>query len=193
MMAGTPGARLLRGVPGALGVVLGIILYGQEPDGAKWFILVVVLATALVLCAISWGVVTRAPRLALALTELWIISGLAIGALFTQAVLWLTVSAGLFDLSGDELNAVKGALVGALTTYFASAWLMEINDSKGLFVPGGLYSLLLSRFARHHKSSLKWNEQVRAACVSEIVANTSIRGWGICSRWARAHVCAGFL
>ena len=188
-----PGSGFLRGVPGALGVVGGIWLYGQEPVYLKWVVPVVVLFAATMACLIARSIVTKVPRVALTLTECWVVATLAVAALFTHFVLYLTVSASFFNLQGDELTAIKGALVGALSTYFASAWVVEMNHSKGLLVPGGLYSRFLLHFSLHYELNVQCNERERAACVSETVPNSDIEGWGFRSRWNRARICAEYL
>ena len=190
-MRGSP-LFFLRGLSGAIGVVAGVLLYAKvpEPVWLLWGLPFFVLVASAMMLAIAYWLVIRNPRLSCFFAECWVLSGIAITAGVSLTILYITVSGSWFDLRHDKLNAVKGALIGAMSAYFAGAFLDEINTTKGMLSPSGAYSRLLERFATFH--CLAQNKYFEACC-SDLVTNTDIKGWGFCSRWRRAVICEEFL
>lgn len=176
-----------RGIPALLGVLAGIYLYASNPDAAYYALPLIVLVLVLALLLSGHAVILKSPRLALALMEPWVISAVCITALSTQLILWVTVhAAGWFTLSKTDLDAVSGALVGAITTYLATIWTDDIKKSEGPFLPASQFKKALqSRFSTHFGiigDNLEWE-----ACHSRTLRNGTT-GWGLSARWNRARI-----
>ena len=127
---------VLRGLPALVGVLAGILLYARPPVQPS-FALPILLLFALVLALLlSRKAFTSYPRISLVLLEPWVLSAVCVVALCTLLILWLTVASPMFfALDKPHLDAVTGALVGALTTYLATVWTKDVEDSRGPLLP----------------------------------------------------------
>lgn len=183
-------SSVTRGLPGLIGVLFGILLYAQQSIQPV-LVPAILLFGTLGLLLVGNRLIIGRPRLALACIELWALSALCITALVTQGLLWLTVaSPGWFALPAGELDAVKGALIGAVTAYFAGVWIKDIQDNKGPFLASTQFQAASREFGIHH--GIKGDSVYAEACYSETV-RTGISGWGILSRWRRARLLAAYL
>ncbi len=179
-------ASALRGLPALAGVLLGVYLFACPLKHAIWLPLLALAVLALLL-SIAQGVFNERPALGLALTEPWTLAAVALVATVTGAVLWMTVNLeALVGLPATEAKAVSGALIGAFTTFAATAWIKEIQDANGLFVASGQAKLLFKKFALHHGQ--KGDNVVLELCEKDkvVAKDIEVEGWGLKARWQRA-------
>jgi hypothetical protein len=186
-------ASALRGLPALVGVVLGVYLFASPLKYAIWLPLLA-LAVLSVVLSIAHGVFNERPMLGLALTEPWTLTAVALVATLTGIVLWMTVNLEtLVGLPATDAKAVSGALIGAFTTFAATAWIKEIQEANGLFVASGQAKLHFQGFAAHHK--LIGDNVARELCESEtaVAKGIEVKGWGMTARWQRARMLQAFL
>ena len=186
-------ASALRGLPALAGVVLGVVLFACPLQGATALPLVALVCLTWVLGAAHRVFNTR-PVMGLALMEPWTLAAVALVATCTGAVLWMTVHLeALLGLPQTQAKAVSGALIGAFTTYAATAWLKEIQDANGLFVTSGQAKLHFAGFAKHH--GLVGDALALELCQEDKVAipGSVVEGWGWKARWQRARLLQRFL
>jgi hypothetical protein len=185
---------VLLGLPSLAGVFAGIVLYARPLLHTAPAIPLLVLAVAcLFLFLASQTFVTR-PILSAALLEGWSMAAVAIIALCTQLILWLTVSTtALLDISDADLaKAASAALVGAATTFLATAWVKEIEKADGFFFASSQFRKTLARgFAKAH--SLPSATLESAVCNLDSVSVKQISGWGFSARRRRAKVMGEYL
>jgi hypothetical protein len=181
-------AGVLRGLPGLAGVLAGIFLYAKPIVHPAPIIPTVILLFLIVALYASRELFTIAPKWALLLLEPWVLSAVCIVALSTQFLFWLTVtSQSWFDLPKPQLDAISGALLGAVTTFLATAWTKDVQDSQGPFLPSSQFrTFLAARFIERYK--LTGDNVEVEACDSDVVASECISGWGLKSRWKRAAI-----
>ena len=121
-------AGAARGFPALVGVVVGILIL---VFGTQWI--------WLALAALVVGYASRRlgaqqirthPTVGFVLIELWILTAIAVMALATAGILWLTVhSPEWFGAAPDnKKEAVSGALVGAVTAYLAMLYTEDISN-----------------------------------------------------------------
>ncbi|HSA56502.1 MAG TPA: hypothetical protein VLE53_12415 [Gemmatimonadaceae bacterium] len=183
--------KAANGMPALLGVILGVIAFAIR-SSAFYFIGVVIL----VVFGLRWfarRMAGRTPRVAVLLIETWLFLSIALVALSTAAILWLTVRLpGI--LPGDEstVKAVSGALVGAATAYFAALWIKEIQEVGGLFSPGTQFRQALeAAFRVHPRVPDRTSRAYEAIYADRVQSGPS--GWGLQARWQRAHLVAEHL
>jgi hypothetical protein len=184
-------AGILRALPGLVGVLTGIFLYAQPFGKLSFAAPCGVLLVLVVAFLFSYELFIIYPRVALFLLEPWVLSAVCIIALSTEVVLWLTVtSPSWFALDKSRLDAVTGALVGSITTYLATIWTKDIQDSKGPFLPATQFQFFLApHFSNTYK--LVGDTPVWHACNSDHVS-AGLTGWGIKSRWRRAKILSDY-
>lgn len=184
----------LRGLPALAGVLVGVYLLAAAP--VSWALgmpLIALLFLALLL-GIAARVFNERPLLGLTLLEPWSLAAVAIVAACTSIVLWLTINLeSALGLPAAEAKAVSGALVGAFTTFAATAWLKEIQESNGAFVASAQAKQFFKAFAAHHK--ITGDNVIFDACYSDkvSVSNGSLEGWGLSARWKRGMLLRKFL
>lgn len=186
-------ASALRGLPALAGVMLGVYLFASPLKGATGLPMVALIFLALLL-GIANRVFNEHPFLGAALLEPWTLAAVALVATFTGIVLWMTVNLeALVGLPPTEAKAVSGALVGAFTTYAATAWIKDIQDANGLFVTSGQAKLHFKGFASHHQ--LVGDSVALELCQEEKVVTKEARveGWGWKARRQRARLLQQFL
>jgi len=183
---------VLQGLPGLIGVLAGIALYAKSPVLASIGLPAIFLVSLILVLFLSRKLFISYPRMGLFLLELWVLSAICIVALCTQLILWLTVeSPTWFDLDKGRLDAVTGALVGALTTYLATIWTKDVQDSKGPLLASTQFQQFLAvNFSTSH--DLKGDTAEVEACSSDAV-RTGVTGWGFMSRWRRAKILSEYL
>lgn len=181
-----------KGLHALGGVLLGLALVATRSFPAHLLppLLGLVLLSALLYLA--YALVLRWPRLALALVELWGLSALLVVALSSAIVLDFTLQASSwFALDKPRLDAVSGALVGAITTYLATVWTDDIKNAKSPFLASVQFKTLLAQhFSPHYQ--LSGDTLVLEACHHDNVRDGT-SGWGLGARWKRAAILAGFL
>ena len=186
-------AGVLRGLPGLLGVLAGIGLYATTLVQPVFCLPILLLVALVVLLLLSRKVFLKHPRLALILLEPWVLSAVCIVALCTELILWLTITSPDWfpELQKPRLDAVTGALIGALTTYLATVWTKDVAESKGPFLPSTQFEQSLARdFSKTYHltgDTIEWE-----ACHAEAVRN-GVKGWGLVSRWKRAKILSDYL
>ncbi len=187
-------AGVLRGLPGLLGILAGIGLYATPLVQPSFCLPILLLVALVVLLLLSRKVFLKHPRLALILLEPWVLSAVCIVALCTQLILWLTITSPDWfpALEKPRLDAVTGALIGALTTYLATVWTKDVEESKGPFLPSTQFEKSLAvYFTKKYKltgATSEWD-----ACNSDFVLVGRIKGWGFVSRWKRAKILSDYL
>ena len=185
-------AQVVKGVPALLGVMAGVILFskGEFPD--YFFPPLALLSFLFLLLFLSYWLVLKLPRISLFLIEIWGISAVCIVAISTEFIFWITINAGKwFVLEKPELDAVSGALVGAITTYLATIWTDDIKNANSPFLASFQFKKLLGdRFSPHYK--LKGDcIEVEACHYENVRGDTS--GWGLRARWKRAAIVSRYV
>jgi hypothetical protein len=186
-------ASALRGLPALAGVMLGVYLYAIPFKGATGLPMVAMIVLVLLL-VIANRMFNQRPRLGAALLEPWTLASVALVATFTGLVLWLTVNLeALLGLPPTQAKAVSGALIGAFTTYAATAWIKDIQEANGLFVTSGQAQLHFKNFATHH--GLVGDSVALELCQEETVTTKDgkVEGWGWKARRQRARLLQQFL
>ncbi len=186
-------ATALRGLPALAGVLLGVYLFAIPFKGATGLPMIAIIGLAL-LMGIARSLFNAEPVLGLLLTEPWTLAAVALVATVTAALLWMTVNLEtLVGLPATEAKAVSGALIGAFTTFAATAWIKEIQDANGLFVASGQAKLLFKKFATHH--TLVGDTVARELCEKDkvVAKDIDVEGWGLKARWQRALLLKKFL
>lgn len=188
--------RAARGLPALLGVVLGILVYYVGRQGVI-VVGCVIVAVVLMRMAATMKASTR-PRVALLLIEAWILLAVALTALSTSAVLWLSLSLPSLIVDDKEtVNAVTGAMVGAVSAYFAGLWTKEIAEVGGPFSPGVVFQAVLEAAFKHSKkvppsSSIAY-QAIYFPRVDSGPDGSGPNGWGLKARWDRARLISEYL
>lgn len=159
----------------------------------SWAIPVIVLAIIGLLRVGAWQLIDRLPRLALALIEPWYLSAICVVALSTQLILYVTINfSTLFPMSTTgQSDAIKGALIGAITAYLAVLWTDDIKKAEGPLLPSGAFkSLVQTTFATLLAAKTRDNGALWEAIHDERTTSDQIVGWGFKARWRRAAVLA---
>lgn len=186
-------ASALRGLPALAGVVWGVYLFAIPLKGATGLPLLVLLCLILLL-GIGHHAFNKNPVKGLAFMEPWSLAAVALVATFTGLVLWLTVNLeALVGLPPTQAKAVSGALIGAFTTYAATAWIKDIQEANGLFITSGQAKLHFKNFAKHRK--LVGDSLALELCQDEKVTtiDDQVEGWGWKARRKRARLLKQFL
>lgn len=188
--------RAARGLPALLGVVLGILVYFVGRQGVV--VVVGVIAAVVLMRVMASTIAATHPRMALLLVEPWILLAVALTALSTSAVLWLTMSVPRLIVGDKEtVNAVAGALVGAVSAYFAGLWTKEIAEVGGPFSPGVVFQSVLEAAFKHPDkvppaSSIAY-QAIYFPRVDTGPDGTGPNGWGPKARWDRARLISEYL
>jgi lysylphosphatidylglycerol synthetase-like protein (DUF2156 family) len=186
-------AKLLRGAPALIGVLVGIALYAQPAFGQPAPTLPAVLLIA-VAALRHWSqhAFERHPRLAMVLLEPWSLAAVCAVALSTQFLLWFALMApSLFQQTGEEAKLLSGALVGAVTTFLATAWTKDVQDAEGPLLPATQFKAFARTFLEQHQI-VGDRVEVEAADADK-VPGKNISGWGFKARWQRAGVLGEYL
>jgi len=186
-------ASALRGLPALAGVVLGVYLFAIPLKAATGLPVIAIIFLALLL-GMAHLMFNERPVLGLALMEPWTLAAVALAATFTGLVLWLTVNLeALVGLPATEAKAVSGALIGAFTTFAATAWIKEIQETSGLLVTSGQAKQHFKKFATYH--SLAGDTVALELCEKEkvVAKGIDLEGWGWKARWQRARLLQTFL
>lgn len=138
--------RLLSGLPSLTGVLAGIFIYTSN-TWWPWIAPFVVWALSGILLLIGKSLVLKFPKKGEWFFEPWILSAISIVSFTTAFIVWLSINAPTwFNVSKDEIDAVSGAFIGAITAYFAFVWTDDINDTKGRFYPSTQFKQVLLKF-----------------------------------------------
>lgn len=186
-------ATAWRGLPALAGVLLGVYLFAIPFKGATGLPMLAIIGLALLL-GIARRLFNAQPVLGLLLTEPWTLAAVALVSTVTAAVLWMTVNLeALVGLPATEAKAVSGALIGAFTTFAATAWIKEIQDANGLLVASGQARLLFKKFATHH--GLVGDTVVLELCEKDkvVAKDIDVEGWGFKARRQRASLLQKWL
>lgn len=185
-------AQVVKGFPALLGVMAGVVLFAKVEFPYYFFPPLALLSFLFFLLFLSYWLVLKLPRISLFLIEIWGVSAVCIIAISTECIFWITINAGKwFILEKPELDAVSGALVGAITTYLATVWTDDIKNVNSPFLAGFQFKKLLEdRFSPHYK--LKGDCIEVEACHDENVRG-GISGWGLRSRWKRAAILSRYV
>lgn len=182
-----------RGLPALVGVAMGVYLFASPLKYAIWLPLLVIAVLSVVLSA-AQGVFNEKPVLGLVLTEPWTLAAVSLVATFTGIVLWMTVNLEtLVGLPDKDAKAVSGALIGAFTTFAATAWIKEIQETSGALVTSGQAQSHFKAFVIHHE--IEGDTVARELCENEtaIAKGVEVTGWGFKARWQRARLMQEFL
>lgn len=184
----------IRGLPAVLGVFLGLASYAKPVANEPALVPLTLLLVGVISLGLAVGAFNRSPMLGVALLEVWVVSAIALSALATQLLLWLTVSLDMWiKLPTDvEEKSVSGAIIGAASAFLASAWLKELQDGKGPFLPSSVFEKRLAKSFQKAHSIVGSNVEFEL-CDSEHVAKLNIDGWGLTARWRRAIALNRFL
>lgn len=180
--------KLIDGAPSLIGVIAGVWLYSAENIFSWAVVFGVVFLVAFIFTEIGKHVTVKHPRVGMLFIEVWVLSSVCVVAFSTSLIVWLTInSPSLFNVPPEQLNVVTGAFIGAITTYFASAWTNDIADASGIFWPSTQLKKAFKKF------KLTGDTVEVDAAELERVRNNGPEGWGITSRWRRASILSDYV
>jgi hypothetical protein len=181
-----------KGLPSLVGVMWGALALGNA-----WSISTnaAVLGGGLAVGWIGRRTVKRAPLLALLLMDLSIVATIAIVSFCTWTVLALaTTTLPLFPARpADQQKALSGALVGALTTYFALVWTKDIADGTGPLWPSNQFKAAIGHAFSTGSHVPDRASLAYSAIFEDRVPAKNINGWGYGARWSRAWIIHDFV
>ncbi|NIM41467.1 MAG: hypothetical protein GTN84_10235 [Hydrogenophaga sp.] len=181
-----------RALPAALGVLLGIFLYAKPVVQPPAALPVLGLLVLILLMRLAREVFIQHPLFGLALLEPWILSSVLVVALGTQLLLWLALHAeSWFAAPAAVQKTYAAALMGAVTAFLATAWMKDIQDAKGPFLPGPAWKDFARRFSTAHRLTGETLEL--EACDADVIASAGISGWGLRARWQRSRILSDYL
>lgn len=183
-------SRFAKGLSALIGVVLGIAIYYEGMP-----LLIVTIGLALLAVAgrgLARALVGVRPTIAANVIEVWALLGMALTGLSTSAVLWLSLYFPTVLTGGEaEVTAVSGALVGAITTYFATVWTKEVQGGDGPFTTGAAFKTVLrSAFEGHKHPPTRMSLAYKAIYDDRVPEGP--RGWNWPSRRKRAKIIAAY-
>jgi hypothetical protein len=183
-----------KGFPSLAGVVWGVMALG---DGWSIIVNVECLIAGLFVGWLGRTIIGRAPLTGLFLIDLSIVATSAIVSISTWLVLLASMKAPTFfqTTSPDELKALTGALVGALTTYFAFVWTKDIADGTGPLWPSSQFrTAVRTAFSTGaHVPTAAGNRRVYDTVFADRVTTDRIEGWSYGARWKRAWILHDYL
>ena len=179
--------KLVNGAPSLIGVIAGVWLYSAS-DICTWAVVLGVFLVALVSMEIGKYVTVKHPRVGMLLIEVWVLSSVCLVAFSTAFIVWLTInSPSWFNVPPEHVDVVTGAFIGAITTYFASAWIDDIANASGIFWPSTQLKNAFKKF------QLTGDTEELEAAQLQRVRNGGPEGWGIKSRWQRASILSKYI
>jgi hypothetical protein len=185
-------SNIIIGLPALIGVIGGLKLYVEGTRFAPYVLGALALAFGAVVAghfAMRW-----VPRIAFFLIELWIVSAVAVTALATAIVMWVTLDVSLawiVDLSEinvDSVKTLKGAFVAAISTYVALVWTKDIGDAKGFFWPSTQFKNAIDKAFRRLQPQPPGTSEAYAAAYLDVVGGHGNLGWSLPACWIRATI-----
>jgi len=179
--------KLINGLPSLLGVIAGVQLYTSD-DNCGWLIIALIFLIVFVSMLIGKWITPKHPRAGMLLIEIWILSPICLVAASTAFIVWLSIhSPTWFNVPQDQLKVITGVFIGAITTYFASAWTNDISKGDGYFWPTKQLKEAFLKF------KLTGDNKLVDAATADRVRDAGPQGWGIKSRWQRASILSDSL
>jgi hypothetical protein len=190
-------SNIIVGLPALVGVLLGIKLYLTGFS----LIFYILLLLGIDFIALNTGsfLMSRSPRFAGLLIELWILSAIAVTALTTAGIFWLTFSEPLnfigntAVLSAQQIKEISAVLISAVTAYAALAWTKNIEDADGYFWPSTQFKKAIQAVYDELPDKPLNDTKVYEAMFLDTVRDYGPIGWDFAARRIRARVLAGFL
>jgi hypothetical protein len=182
--------KFAQGLPALLGVIGGIYIFYLN---GIWLIL------PIVVYGLAWLLMTKGSKLlgtrpfyGWILIELWVFAAISILAISTIIILWLTVNAdSLAPVSSEIQKTVSGALVGAVSAFFAILWTKDIESGKGYFWPNSKFKQALKDHFK--KLNATEFEELYYAVYNDVAFDKSFEGWGFIERKKRALIVESHL
>lgn len=191
-----------RGVPSLIGVLLGVWAFAVR-SAQDWGSLlpVLLLVAGWVLAEVGKVLLRDAPVVGAMCIECVALAQVGVVALITFGLLYLAsiIPGALTSLGEPDTNAVKGAIVGAVSTYLANALGKDIEKGEGLLSPAARLRKALVATFLSGQFELAHTARAYAALESEYVppaspasgdadADKSYTGWGFKARLGRVRV-----
>jgi hypothetical protein len=190
-------SNVVAGLPAFIGVILGLRL---AVEGCTLLFYVGALLVAAVLALnLGYSLMSRFPRVAGWLIEIWILSAIAVTACATAAVIAISFRGlldkvvGIDQLSGERAKTVSTALIGAVTTYVALAWTKDIGDAKGYFWPSTHFKNAMQDAYDALVNKPGNDSQVFEAMFSDNVRDHGDIGWDFAARRIRSRILSEFI
>jgi hypothetical protein len=179
--------NITKGLPSLLGVLWGILLYRP---GFSWVLQVLtVFGISVFFLWLGRKVIGRNPIVGWILIEFWVLSAIAVVALSTLGILWLTVNAPSFlVLDESKLDAVAGALVGAVTTFLAILWIKDIEGATGPFWPSTQFKKGISSAFSTGQITPPVDTRAWDAVYEDRVRKGGPIGWDFAARYERVLI-----
>jgi hypothetical protein len=188
---------MIAGLPALLGVLLGIKLY---LTGLSFiFYIVLMLGIAFIAMNTGYSLMSRFPKLAGLLIEVWILSAIAVTALTTAGIFCLTFSEPLNFigntalLSATQIKEISAALISAVTAYAALVWTKDIEGADGYFWPSTQFKKAIQAVYDELPTKPPNDSQVYEAMYLDTVREYGPIGWNFAARRKRAKVLADYL
>jgi hypothetical protein len=191
------GSSVITGLPALIGVLFGLKIYAEGWNFARC-ILALLAFSVLALCS-GQAAMRHVPRIGFLLIELWVLSAVAVTALATALIMWITLDVSLtwlIDVSRftkDELKTLSGAFVAAVSTYVALVWTKDIGDAKGWFWPSTQFKSAMDKAYKALAPEPALGSSVYQAAYQDVVAGHGNLGWSLPARRTRAGILADYL
>lgn len=191
-------SNIVIGLPALLGVVLGLQLYADARHVTIYVALLFVISTVCLI--IGYRTMRRWPRVAWVLIEVWILSAIAVTAIATAVVTWISLSAPIDfivpteRLAPEQVKTMATALITAITTYIALVWTKDIGDATGYFWPSTHFkSAIQKTFEKLAVKPASDTKAYQAIYSENYIEGYGPVGWDFASRRIRAKVLAEFI
>ncbi|WP_395017495.1 hypothetical protein [Dongia sp.] len=184
----------IKGLPALLGVILGIRMYTGGLLPAQ--LCIGIAGGAVVSMLAGRGIMHRWPSIGRWLIEIWILAAVAMIAVATLAVLWLSNTSLIPVLGSRDPEADKtiaSTFVGAVTAYMALLWTKDIGDGTGAFWPSTQFKRGMADAFKLMPNKPVGGSQLSEAMFEDVVEGYGDLGWGFRARGVRAKLLAAGL
>lgn len=183
---------MIPAVVGLTATVVGVaVFFAARPALAA---LIVMGLAAYASLRVGRWLLSRDPVSARLIMELWVVGGLAAGALATTVILWWLVDAELTwlipsgALGEKGRDVVRGVVTGAVATFLTTVVTKEIGEGSGPFSVKAQFKAAVATLAKALTTPL--TQRLNDALNHEAVEGEAVQGWGFSGRGMRARVIA---